>query len=415
MEEAKTYNISKQVVWEAYQHVKANKGAAGVDNQEIEDFEKDLKTNLYKIWNRMSSGSYFPPPVRVVEIPKSNGGKRALGIPTVGDRIAQQVVKMYLEPEIEPHFHADSYGYRPKKSAIDAIGKARERCWRYDWILDMDIKGFFDNIDHALLMKAVRKHTSSKWILLYVERWLKAPAQKEDGTIVARTCGTPQGGVVSPLLANLFLHYAFDEWMRRNFPGIPFERYADDAIAHCKTERQAMTLKEKIAERLRQCKLELHPEKTKIVYCKDEDRTGNYPYVKFDFLGYTFRTRSSKNKYGKVFDNFTPAVSDKALNAIKEEIRSWKLPLRSDKTLEDLARMFNPKVQGWINYYGKYYKSELGATLRILNVKLKTWATRKYKGLRRHRRRAEYWLGRIAKKEPTLFAHWKMGMLPTSG
>lgn len=415
MEEAKTYNISKQVVWEAYQHVKANKGAAGVDNQTITDFEKDLKKNLYKIWNRMSSGSYFPPPVRVVEIPKSNGGKRALGIPTVGDRVAQQVVKMYLEPEIEPHFHADSYGYRPRKSAIDAIGKARGRCWRYDWILDMDIKGFFDNIDHALLMKAVTKHTSSKWILLYVERWLKASAQKEDGTIVARTCGTPQGGVISPLLANLFLHYAFDEWMRKNFPGIPFERYADDAIAHCKTEKQAMILKEKIAERLRQCKLELHPEKTKIVYCKDEDRAGDYPHVKFDFLGYTFRTRSSKNKYGKVFDNFTPAVSDKALNAIKEEIRSWKLPLRSDKTLEDLARMFNPKVQGWINYYGKFYKSELGYTLRILNVKLNKWATRKYKRLRRHRRRAECWLGRIAKKEPTLFAHWKMGMLPTSG
>ena len=415
MEEAKTFNISKHVVWKAYQHVRAKKGSAGVDGERIEDFEKDLKKNLYKIWNRMSSGSYFPPPVLMVEIPKSKGGKRILGIPTVGDRIAQQVVKMYLEPNLEPYFHTDSYGYRPNKSALDAVGKARTRCWRYDWVLDMDIKGFFDNMDHELLMKAVRKHTKSKWIIFYVERWLKVTAQSTDGNVVQRTRGVPQGGVISPLLANLFMHYAFDEWMKRNFPTISFERYADDAAAHCKTEVQAKMLKEKIAERLRQCKLELHPEKTKIVYCRDEDRSGNYSHEKFDFLGYTFRTRSSKNKYGKVFDNFTPAVSDKALKAIKEEIRGWKLPLRSDKTLEDLARMFNPMIQGWINYYGKYYKSELGNTLRTLNDKLKKWATRKYKKLRRHRRRAEYWLGRIAKKEPRLFAHWKIGLFPTSG
>ena len=414
MNEAKSYNISKHVVWEAYERVKANKGAAGVDDETIKDFEKNLKDNLYKIWNRMSSGSYFPQPVRMVEIPKSNGGKRALGIPTVADRIAQMVVKIYLEPLIDPQFHPDSYGYRPGKSAIDAVGTARKRCWKYDWVIDMDIKGFFDNMDHELVMKAVKKHTDSKWIQLYVERWLKAPKQLVDGTLVEREKGTPQGGVISPLLANLFMHYAFDMWMLRNHPNKPFERYADDIVVHCKTEAQAKMLKEAIAKRLAECKLELHPEKTKIVYCKDDDRRGNYPNYKFDFLGYTFRPRKSKNKWGKFFINFTPAMSDKKIKAMKEEIRGWKIQLRSDKTLEDIARMFNPIIQGWINYYGHYYRSKVGYALRSLNCKLARWATRKYKRLKNHRRRAEHWLGRIAKKEPHLFAHWKMGMLPST-
>ena len=415
MSEAKSFNISKYAVWEAYERVKANKGAAGVDDESIEDFEKNLKDNLYKIWNRMSSGSYIPPPVKTVEIPKSNGGKRALGIPTVSDRIAQMVVKIYLEPQLDPHFHPDSYGYRPGKSAIEAIGTARKRCWKYNWVIDMDIKGFFDNMDHELVMKALRKHTNSKWILLYVERWLKAPAQLENGTLNQRTKGTPQGGVVSPLIANLFMHYAFDEWMRRNYPNNPFERYADDGVVHCKSEAQAKMLQKAIAKRLAQCKLELHPEKTKIVYCKDNDRKGNYPNEKFDFLGYTFRPRGSKNKCGKVFLNFSPAMSDKAIKAMKSEIRGWRIHLRSDKTLEDIGRMFNPTIQGWINYYGQYYRSKVGYALRSLNCTLTRWAMRKYKRLRNHKRRAEHWLGRIAKKEPRLFAHWKMGMLPTAG
>lgn len=415
MSKAKPFRISKRTVWEAYKRVKANKGAAGVDEISITEFERDLENNLYKLWNRMSSGSYFPPPVRSVEIPKSSGGKRILGIPTVADRTAQTVVKMNLEPELEPHFHRDSYGYRPGKSAVQAVGVVRERCWRNDWVLDLDIKGCFDNLDHELLMRAVRRHTDCRWMLLYIERWLKAPVQQPDGTLVQRETGVPQGGVISPLLANLFLHYAFDEWMKRNFPRIPFERYADDAIVHCRSERQAQWLKEAIGNRLAECKLELHPEKTKIVYCKDDDRQGNYPNEKFDFLGYTFRPRRSKNRWGKYFVNFTPAVSDKAAREMRRVMRSWRLHLRSDKTLDDLSRMFNPILRGWINYYGQYYKSALYPTFHVLDRTLVRWATRKYKRLRNHRRRATYWLGRIACREPQMFAHWQMGLRPAAG
>jgi len=333
----------------------------------------------------------------------------------VSDRVAQMVVKMYLESRLEPYFHPDSYGYRPGKSAVQAVGKARGRCWRYDWVIDLDIKGFFDNIDHELLMKALCKHTKSKWILLYVERWLKAPAQLEDGTLIKRDKGTPQGGVISPLLANLFLHYAFDAWMRRNCPSAPFERYADDGIVHCRSERQAQWMKKVIARRFAQCKLELHPQKTKIVYCKDDDRRGKYPNEKFDFLGYTFRARRSKNRWGKYFINFSPAVSDEATKAIRRTMRSWGLHLRSDKTVEDLSRMFNPILRGWINYYSHYYKSALYPTLRTLNRILIRWAMRKYKKLKGHRRRATYWLGRLARQQPELFAHWQMGLRPAVG
>lgn len=409
MNTAKSYCISKQIVWDAYERVKANKGAAGVDEESIEEFEKNLKDNLYKLWNRMSSGSYFPPPVRIVEIPKSDGKMRKLGIPTVSDRIAQMVVKLYLEPVIDPHFHPDSYGYRPGKSAIAAIGAARERCWRHDYVIDLDIKGFFDNLDHELVMKAVRKHTDSKWMLLYIERWLKAPAQDGEGKLIHRTTGTPQGGVISPLLANLFLHYAFDEWMKRNYPRNPFERYADDGVVHCRTEAEANELRKAIEQRLANCKLELHPEKTKIVYCKDDDRRKRYPNEKFDFLGYTFRARRSKNRRGKHFINFTPAVSNKAKKKMTSTMRSWGMQLRSDKTLVDLSRMFNPIIRGWINYYGKYYRSELYSVAKVANRTLSRWAMRKYKKLKRHKRRAQQWIAKISKREPTLFAHWQIG------
>jgi RNA-directed DNA polymerase len=395
-------------VWEAYKRVKANKGAAGVDSESIETFEENLKNNLYKIWNRMSSGSYFPPPVRAVAIPKKDGGERRLGIPTVADRIAQTVVKMVLEPMVEPSFHPDSYGYRPRKSALEAVEAARQRCWRNDWVIDLDIKGFFDNLDHALVMRAVEKYTQSQWVLLYVRRWLQADVQLEDGTLVPRTQGTPQGGVVSPLLANIFLHLAFDDWMSKTHPGVPFERYADDIVAHCKTRRQAEQVLEDIKRRLVHCKLEAHPQKTKIVYCKDDDRRGNHSNEKFNFLGYTFRPRRSKNRWGKFFVNFSPAVSNEAANKMRQEMRSWDLPLRSDKAIDDLARMWNPVLRGWIQYFGRFYKSALSPIFRHLNGHLVRWAMRKYKRLRRHRRRAEHWLGGIAARDPRLFAHWHL-------
>src|ERR1700747_1904810 len=409
MNEAKPFCISKKEVWEAYKRVKANKGAAGVDDQSIEDFEKRLKKNLYKIWNRMLSGSYFPPPVRRGKIPKKTGEERKLGIPTVADRIAQQVVKAKLEPELEPLFHADSYGYRPGKSALDAVGQARERCWRYDWGLDLDIKGFFDNLSQDLLLRAVKKHAKDRLIVLYVERWLKAPVQEEDGRLVPREKGTPQGGVISPLLANLFLHYALDRWLAANYPQVPFERYADDVIAHCRTERQAQEMRKAIAERLQSCGLELHPEKTKIVYCKDDLRRRTYPNEKFDFLGYTFRPRRSKNREGKPFINFSPAVSDQAVKAIRAEIRSWNLHLRSDKRIEDLSRMFNPVVRGWLQYYGRFYRSALYPPMRQLDRSLARWAYRKYKKLRGHLRRATHWGARISRREPPFFSCWAGG------
>ena len=412
---AKPFVISKRIVWEAYKRVKANKGAAGVDKRSIADFEEDLKGNLYKIWNRMSSGSYFPPPVRRVAIPKGDGRERLLGIPTVGDRIAQMVVKMYLEPDIEPCFHPDSYGYRPGRSAIDAVGVARRRCWRYDWVVDLDIKGFFDNIDHALLMKAVRKHTKSAWILLYIERWLRAPVQLPNGSLQDRDKGTPQGGVVSPLLANLFLHYAFDEWMRRKHPTVPFERYADDIITHCVSERQARWIKDAIKERLAQCMLELHPEKTKIVYCKDDFRTGCYPRMTFDFLGYTFQSRRAKSRRGNYFYGFNPAISNKAAKAIRDVIRSWRLHLRSDMSIEDISGAYNPIIRGWVNYYGRYYRSALYKAFKLLHFILGKWAMRKYKRFRGHKSRAGRWLNGIRKREPILFAHWSLAQNPAAG
>lgn len=415
MEKAKSFDISKHVVWEAYKRVKANKGVAGIDEESIAAFEERLKDNLYKIWNRMSSGSYFPPPVKAVEIPKKSGGKRILGVPTVADRIAQMVAKMYLEPKVEPYFHPDSYGYRPGKSAMGAVAVTRERCWRYDWLLEFDIKGLFDNIDHELLLRAVRTHTDCKWLILYVERWLKAPFQREDGQVIVRRAGTPQGGVISPLLANLFLHYVFDLWMKRNRPQNPWARYADDGVAHCRTKGEAEELLGQLHRRFRECGLELHPDKTRIVYCKDDDRRGDYPETKFEFLGYTFRPRRSKNRYGKFFINFTPGVSNEACKLMRQTIRQWRLHLKPDKTLEDFSRMFNPVLRGWINYYGRFYKSALYPVLRHMNRALILWACRKYKRLNRHRRRAEYWLGRVARREPQLFAHWRMGILPAAG
>jgi RNA-directed DNA polymerase len=409
---AKPFGISKRQVWDAYKRVKANRGAAGVDGQSIAEFEENLKSNLYKLWNRLASGSYFPPPVRRVEIPKGDGKTRPLGIPTVADRIAQMVVTRFLQPILEPQFHSDSFGYRPKKSAKDALAVAQQRCWRYDWVLDLDIKSFFETLDHKLLMRAVRRHTTSPWVLLYIQRWLEAPTQMVDGSLIERTAGTPQGGVVSPILANLYLHYAFDLWMGREFPSIPFERYADDMICHCSSKEQASYLRDAIAKRFATCYLELHPQKTKIAYCKNARRRGTYPTVQFDFLGYSFQPRWCRDKEGKLFIGFTLAISSKAAKAIRQEMRSWHIHHRSDLSLEEIARRINPALRGWINYYGSYRRSALQRVFDALNAFLVRWAMRKYKDLRGHWMRAQEWVTCAQARQPSLFAHWTI--LPNS-
>ena len=322
----KSFGISKQEVYEAYLKVRANKGAPGVDGCSIEMFEADLKDNLYKIWNRMSSGSYFPPPVMAVEIPKPHGGgTRMLGVPTVADRVAQTVVAARLEKVVEPKFHDDSHGYRPGRSALDAVGRCRERCWEYDWVVDLDIQKFFDSVPWDLIIKAVEVNTDQPWVVLYVKRWLAAPIQMPDGSLAGRDRGTPQGSAVSPVLANLFLHYAFDIWMAQKFPTVPFERYVDDAVVHCRTERQARMVATAIGERMEQVGLRLHPDKTRIVYCKDGKRPGSHEARVVDFLGFTFRARAVRSRYGNVFTGFGPAVSKAALKKMSTEVRSWRL------------------------------------------------------------------------------------------
>ena len=413
MNKTKPFEISKKVVIQAYEQVKANKGTAGIDEQSIGKFEENLKNNLYKLWNRMSSGCYFPSPVKAVEIPKKSGGKRMLGIPTVTDRIAQMVVKLYFEPEVELYFCQDSYGYRPEKSALDAIAITRQRCWKYDWVLEFDIKGLFDAIDHELLMRAVIKHTDSQWIILYITRWLNCPFQTSTGEIIERMAGTPQGGVISPVLANLFLHYAFDKWMERNNPQNPWVRYADDGVIHCKTKEEAEDLLIKLKERFEECKLELHPDKTRIIYCKDKKRTDNHQDIQFDFLGYTFRPRNSQGKDGEQFLNFLPAVSNKAIKAMGQTIRGWRIHRRTDKKLVDLAHVVNPIVRGWINYYSRFYKSAMYQILHRLNWRLSRWVAKKYKRVHKSRRGAWNLLVKMAERNPKLFVHWQFGSIPT--
>ena len=407
----KPFNIDKKQVYEAYEAVKSNGGAAGGDGQTIEQFEADLKSNLYKIWNRMSSGSYFPPPVRAVSIPKKSGGQRILGVPTVADRVAQMVVKQVIEPDLDAVFLADSYGYRPGKSALDAVGVTRERCWRYNWVLEFDIKGLFDNIDHELLLRAVRKHVTCTWALLYIERWLKAPMVDEVGARIERNRGTPQGGVVSPILSNTFLHYAFDLWMTRIHPDLLWCRYADDGLVHCRSEQEAKALKAELHARLAACGLELHPIKTKIVYCKDGKRRGTYPNVKFDFLGYCFRPRLVRRfRDNTLFCGFNPAVSASAMQAMRSAIRDLNLRRQTQLSLQDIARKLNPFLRGWIQYYGRYAPSALAPLLRYVNQTLLVWTMRKFKRFKTHKIRAGQFLQRLAATRPDLFAHWQLGM-----
>ncbi len=410
--EVKPFDISKQLVWEAYRKVAANKGAAGVDGQSIAEFEQDLKNNLFRLWNRMSSGSYFPPPVRSVEILKRDGGIRVLGVPTVADRIAQTVVTMVLEPVLEPVFHDDSYGYRPGRSALDALDATRRRCWKSDWVVDLDIRAFFDTIDHDLLMKAVAHHTDLAWVVLYVGRWLTAPLQHPDGSLTVRGRGSPQGSAASPLLANLFMHYAFDSWMARTYPDVTFERYCDDVVVHCRSHAQSVLVRDAIGARLAQVGLELHPVKTKIVYCKDANQRGSAAFEQFTFLGYTFRPRLAKTKAGNFFVSFSPAVSRDAVVRIGRTIRSWRIHRRSDLTFPEIVANINLRVTGWIAYYGQFYKSALYAVLRGINTYLMRWARRKYKSLKHSPKRAWALLADMATRVPEMFAHWRFGVLP---
>lgn len=404
----KPFPISKRMIWEAWLEVKNKGKAAGVDRQSMEDFSKNLQGNLYKLWNRMASGSYFPPAVRRVEIPKADGGVRRLGIPTVADRVAQMVAKRYLEPQIDPRFDEDSYGYRPGKSAHQALEKTRERCWRKAWVLDLDIKAFFDTIDHHLMMKALRKHTQESWVLLYVKRWLEAPTQLLDGSTSVRTVGTPQGGVISPLLANLFLHYAFDSWMRRFHRDILFERYADDVVCHGNSRARMERLKEELKDRFRRCGLELHPDKTRIVYCKDGKRREKYPDIQFTFLGYCFRPRCAVDRKGEKFTSFLPAVSPRALIKMRERIRSWRLGDHAMLPLEDITRFINPILMGWWQYYGRYYRSEMFKLFKYLDERLGYYLRRKYRDLWGHTGRSHKRLNLIARSNPNLLVHWRL-------
>jgi len=409
MSSDKPLPITKQMVWQAYKLVERNGKAAGVDGQSLDDFAKNLHNNLYKLWNRMASGSYFPPPVLHVEIPKASGGVRPLGIPTVADRVAQMVVKQVLEPDLEPVFDPDSYGYRPGKSAHQAVEAAHKRCWERDWVVDLDIKSFFDCIDHELLTRAIHCHTQERWVLLYLQRWLEAPVQWPDGTLQHRLKGTPQGGVISPLLANLFLHYAFDVWMRRNYPSIPFERYADDAICHCRTQREAEELKAALEVRCAQCHLQLHPQKTQIVYCKDSNRRADHPLIQFTFLGFAFRPRKAKNRWGKIFTSFQPAVSPQALKRMRARIRGWRLRQHAPLSLEDVARSLNPVLRGWWQYYGRFYPAEMWDKLfRYFDERLGAWLRQKCKPLRGHRGRSLRKLNQMAQQHPGYFVHWQV-------
>ena len=411
LNKTKPFDISKQLVMQAWKLIKENGGSAGVDQQSIADFEMNLKDNLYKIWNRMSSGTYFPPPMKAVPIPKKSGGERILGVPSVSDRIAQMVVKLLFEPYVEPSFLPDSYGYRPKKCVLDAVGITRTRCWTYDWVVEFDIKGLFDNIDHDLLMKAVRKHTDNKLVLLYIERWLKTPMQFPDGSLQKKTKGTMQGGVISPVLSNLFLHYVFDQWMTKQYPNLRWCRYADDGLVHCNTEQQAKQLLEALSKRFEECLLEMHPAKSKIVYCKDWKRQKEYSNTKFTFLGYDFRRRSVKNmKKNNIFLGFTPAVSNAAKKSMRTKTRELIKSIGTHKNLNDIANEVNPTLQGWINYYGQYNKSELCLVFRHFNLLVTRWIMKKFKRFKGNRIMAAKFLEGLAEKQPALFAHWKAGL-----
>ena len=408
MKENKSIEISKALVWESWLNVKRNAGAAGIDGQSISDFEGKLGKELYKLWNRLSSGSYFPPPIKAVEIPKRSGGMRVLGIPTVADRVGQTVIKSLIEPRLEAVFDSDSYGYRSGRSAHDALAMTRKRCWKYDWVLEYDIRGLFDNISHELLLKAVRTHVKENWIVMYIERWLTVPMILANGKKIDRDKGTPQGGVVSPVLSNLFLHYVIDAWTRRVLPGIPFCRYCDDGLFHCTSEKQAEQVLDLLSERLKECGLEIHPDKTRIIYCRDDKRKLRHENEDFEFLGLEFRAMPVRNKtINVVFRSVNPAIGRQRLKDLKHHVKYRLLALRrTDLSIEEIAKAINPTILGWLNYYGKFYPSQLYGLAWYIDQRLARWAKLKFKRLKKSRAKAWRLIERIRLESPLLFVHW---------
>jgi RNA-directed DNA polymerase len=409
--ETKSIPISRPMIWEAYKKVRSNQGSAGVDQISMEEFDADRSQHLYKLWNRMASGSYFPPPVKEVEVPKKDGKVRKLGIPTIGDRVAQMAVKDYLESRFEQIFSPHSYGYRPKRNAHQALESVRENCRKTDWVIDLDIKGFFDNIDHNKLMLAVEKHVPEKWCIMYILRWLQMPVLTKSGELILKQGkGTPQGGVISPLLANLFLHYAMDMWLEQTHPTVSYARYADDAILHCRNKAQAEDVLKTLKERMLKCGLELHPEKTKLVYCKDYRRQENHEMVKFDFLGYSFQPRNTKSKRtGKLFVGFDCAISISSKKRIADKMKELDIVHLTHKSIVGVAIYLDPFIRGWVNYYGRFRIGALKPIFQQLRNRLVMWARKRYKRYKTSLNSAFDWLNRIKEQFPNLFYHWKLG------
>ncbi|MFZ2146900.1 MAG: group II intron reverse transcriptase/maturase [Sedimentisphaerales bacterium] len=410
-DETKTVPVSRKMVWAAYKKVKSKHGSAGVDRISMEEFDADRSKHLYKLWNRMASGSYFPPPVKEVEIPKKDGRARKLGIPTISDRVGQMVVKEYLEPRFEILFSPNSYGYRPGKSAHQALEAVRENCRKTDWVIDLDIKGFFDDIDHGKLLLALEKHVTESWCLLYIKRWLTMPVRKESGELVQKQGkGTPQGGVISPLLANLFLHYAIDRWLDKTHPGVKYVRYADDTILHCRTKAQAEQVLQSVRERIQACGLELHPERTKLVYCRDYRRQEKHPVVKFEFLGYSFQPRTTMSKKtGKLFLGYDCAISISSKKRIADKLEELDIVNLNFKSIVGVAQFLEPYIRGWVNYYGKFRISAMNPVFQLLRKRLIRWVRKRYKRYRRNLNKAYDWLRRVHIQYPNLFYHWRLG------
>ncbi len=401
------------MVWEAYQKVLSKQGSAGIDAIGMREFDANRSKHLYKLWNRMASGSYFPPPVKEVEIPKKDGSIRKLGIPTISDRVGQMVVKMFLEPRLEAIFSPNSYGYRPNRNAHQALSKVRENCWKHNWVIDLDIKGFFDTIDHNKLMLAVEKHVPENWVKFYIKRWLEAPVVTKSGELIEKQGrGTPQGGVISPLLANLFLHYAFDKWLEQTDKNVGFTRYADDVILHCNTKAHAEQLLKLVHQRMDSVGLELHPEKTKIVYCRDYKRKEKHPTVKFDFLGYSFQPRTAySKKKGNLFLGYDCAISIASRKRIADKLEELKVDKLTFKSIVGVAHYLNPMIRGWVHYYGKFKLYELTKVFRLLSRRLVWWARKRYKRYKTSIRKGYKWLATVREQFPTLFYHWNFSQI----